>query len=190
MKAMCVLVMVSALGGINGLIFTGSRVYATLGEDHRVFAWLGRWHPRLGTPVWSLLAQAGVALAMIVSVGTPSGRNALDGLMVGVGLSPLPWDRFGGGFDTLVSITAPVFWSFFLLTGMSVLVLRAKDPDHPRPFRVPLYPVLPVIFCLSSLWMLYSSIAYAKGLSLLGIVSLGLGLPLYFLSRRERGGEK
>ena len=42
--------------------------------------------------------------------------------------------------------TAPVFWLFFLLVGVSLFVLRRRDPDLPRPFRVPLYPVLPLLF--------------------------------------------
>src|SRR5262249_39907656 len=49
--AMSVLVMVSALGAMNGLIFAGSRVYAALGRDHSLFAGLGRWHATLGAPI-------------------------------------------------------------------------------------------------------------------------------------------
>ncbi|MEW6355675.1 MAG: amino acid permease [Planctomycetota bacterium] len=183
-RGMSLLVMVSALGCINGLIFTGSRVYATLGADHTIFSWLGRWHPRLRTPLWSFLSQAAVVLIMILIVGTAAGRNGLDSLLQCAGLSALPWDRFGGGFGTLISGTAPVFWFFFLLSGLSLFVLRIKDPHTERPFLVPLYPLLPLVFCLTSIGMLYSSVNYAKGLALLGIVPVLLGLPLYIISRR------
>ena len=183
MKGMCLLVILSALGGLNGLILTGSRVHAALGADHRVFAWLGRWHPGRGSPVRSLVAQAGVSLLMIVAIGTASGRQTLDTLMVGAGLSAVPWERYGGGFGALVSGTAPVFWLFFLLTGLSLFVLRRKDRGIERPFSVPLYPLLPVVFCLMCAYMLYSSIAYAKELSLFAVVPVLLGLPLYFISR-------
>ena len=46
-RVMSVIVMISALGAVNGIVFTGARIYATMGEDHRFFAWLSRWHPKL-----------------------------------------------------------------------------------------------------------------------------------------------
>jgi len=182
-KGMAVLVMISALGAVNGMIFTGSRVYASLGADHRVFAFLGHWDPRFRAPIWSLLTSAGVALAMIFTVGTQQGRDLLDGSLTSFGLGRLPWKDFGGGFGTLVSGTAPVFWLFFLLTGLSLFTLRDKDHGLERPFSVPFYPFTPFIFCLTSVYMLYSSLTYARQLALLGIVPLLLGVPLYFISR-------
>ena len=180
---MSLLVVVSALGAMNGLIFTSSRVYAALGADHSLFALLGRWHPRLHSPVWSLLTQAALTLLMIVAVGTANGQRMLDGLLVKVGLNPLSWGEYDGGFDIVVRGTAPVFWLFFLMTGVSLFVLRNKDHAIQRTFRVPLYPFVPGVFCLTCAYMLYSSVAYARELSLLGIVPLALGVPLYFVSR-------
>ena len=82
------------------------------------------------------------------------------------------------GFDTLVAGTSPLFWFFFLLTGISLLVLRYKD-RAPRAFPVPLFPIVPLVFIAASGYMLYASIAYAKALSLMGIVPLLVGIPLY-----------
>ena len=188
-RGMSIIVMISALGAINGLIFAGSRVYASLGADHSVFAVLGRWHPRFGAPVWSLLAQAVISILLIVAVGTESGRTTVDRALEAVTLDPLPWAKYYGGFNTLVAGTAPVFWSFFLLTGLSLFVLRFKDKNIHRPFRVPLFPVVPLVFCATCGYMLYSSLDYAGGLSLLGMVPLAVGLPLYFLSRRIRADQ-
>jgi len=182
-KAISLLVMLSALGAINGLIFTGSRVYVSLGTDHRIFAFLGRWNARRSTPVWSLLAQTAIALLLIVIVGTETGQNAVDRALEMVWLKPLPWADYYGGFNTLVAATAPVFWVFFLLSGYSLLILRAKDPHIKRPFSAPFYPLEPILFVGMCYFMLFSAISYAKGLSLLGIVPLLLGLPLYFLSQ-------
>ncbi|TMQ33272.1 MAG: amino acid permease [Planctomycetota bacterium] len=56
-RIMCLLVMISALGAMNGMILTGSRVYSAMGADYGLFAWLGKWHPRLGSPLWSILTQ-------------------------------------------------------------------------------------------------------------------------------------
>lgn len=188
-RAMSLLVMISALGAVNGLIFTGARVYSSMGKDHSVFALLGRWSPRFGVPVWSLLAQAVIALLLIVAVGTAAGRGVIDGALRLVRLKALPWEEYFGGFDTLVAGTAPVFWTFFLLTGISLFVLRMKDRGIERPFSAPLFPLTPIVFCLMCVYMLYSSIAYAKWLTLLGVVPLAVGLPLYFISRRTAVAE-
>ena len=99
-----------------------------------------------------------------------------------VGFSGLPWKDFGGGFETLVAGTAPVFWSFFLLTGLSLFALREKEPNTARPFRVPFYPFTPFIFCMTCVYMLHSSLTYAKLLALIGIIPVLVGVPLYFLS--------
>jgi APA family basic amino acid/polyamine antiporter len=181
-KGMSILVMLSALGAINGLIFTGARIYVGLGRDHRVFAWLGRWSARRGAPVWSLLAQGIITLMLILLVGTERGRNAVDVVVASVGLT-VPWETYFGGFETLVAGSAPVFWVFFLLTGLSLFRLRELDRDIQRPFSVPWYPLLPVIFCTTCEYMLYSAVKYAGGLSLLGLVPLAIGIPLYLLSQ-------
>lgn len=181
---MSVLVMLSALGAIQGLVFTGSRIYASVGADHPAFAALGRWHPRFRTPARALAVQACVAVAWIVGVGSEAGRAFLDACARFSGLPTLPWDRFGGGFETLVAGTAPVFWLFFLGTGIAVIVLRRREPGLARPFRVPLFPWTPLLFCASCLYMLHASLSYAGGLAAVGLVPVLLGLPVYGLSRR------
>lgn len=187
--AMSLLVMAASLGAVNALILTGSRVYSSLGEDHRLFARLSRWHPRWKSPIWSLAAQAAVSVLLILVVGTALGRSAFDAGLRTLRLQPLAWEQYEGGFDMLIAGTAPAFWFFFLSTGLSVFVLRFRDPQRQRPFAVPWYPLIPAAFCLMSLYMLYASIVHAKALSLLGIVPLLLGLPLYWISRRLSGRE-
>ncbi len=182
-KAMCVLVMISALGAINGLIFTGSRVCSALGAEHSVFAMLGRWHPKLGSPLWSLLTLAAVSLAMIVGVGTDAGQNAIDSALSAITGHTIPWQKYDGGFTTLFAGTAPVFWTFFLLTGLSIFVLRMKDAHVERPFRIPLYPLVPLVFCAMCGYGIYSSMTYAKWVSLLGWIPLAVGVPLFLVSR-------
>jgi amino acid transporter len=183
-KAVSLLVMVSALGTVNGMILTGSRLYATLGADYRLFAWLGRWHRRLRSPIAALLTQAGISLAMIAGVGTAAGRSALDAVLALARLPAASWEGHGG-FETLLRCSAPVFWLFFLLTAVSLFVLRRKDRALPRPFAVPLYPVAPLLFCGTCATMLYAGIRYAGTLGLVGAVLVLAGLPLFFLSRRR-----
>jgi amino acid transporter len=227
---MCILVMVSALGAVNGLIFTGARVYSTIGKDYPLLSWMSGWDRRHGAPVPALITQGILALGLIFLVGTDEGRRSINKALeatlikseavemnapaVGIEvkakktylLEPMDWaDSYlaktdlpegakaarlaAGGFDTLLTCTAPVFWAFFLLTGVSLFVLRERDKEVDRPFRVPLYPELPLIFCLSCGYMLYSSISYALerqwkgGLFLLGVAPLVIGILLYRFSR-------
>jgi amino acid transporter len=163
------------------LILAGSRLHASVGADYRIFSWMGRWNARLNSPVYSLVAQACVSLLLIVGVGTEAGRGAIDRVLTGVGLPALPWSQYEGGFETLVAGTSPLFWLFFLLTGVSLLVLRRKDRGRPRPFSAPFYPIVPLIFISVSGYMLYASVAYAGALSLLGIVPLLIGIPLFLI---------
>lgn len=164
-RLLTVLILVSALGALQGTIFTAARVYSALGSDHRAFALLGCWSHR-GTPVWSLVLQAVVSL----------------GLVAGVGLG------WGGqnGFDALVKCSAPVFWLFFLLTGLSLFVSRVRDRDLERPFRVPLYPLTPLVFCGMCAAMLTGSLLYARAEALLGLAILLAGVPAYWMSQAGR----
>jgi basic amino acid/polyamine antiporter, APA family len=192
--AMSALVMVSALGAANGLILTGARVYATLGNDYPLFGWLGHWRPRRGAPILALLVQALITVGMLFALGTRQGHEYVNELLVYasrvgefLGFDAIELERSwtaGKAFDTLFSHTAPVFWFFFLMTGLSLFILREKNPNLPRPFSVPFYPVLPIIFCNTCVYMLYKSVAYVGGHALFAIALVLVGLPLYWLSRR------
>jgi amino acid transporter len=171
------LVMLSALGAINGTILTGAHVLRELGRDEPRLAWLGGSTNVAGTPVRGLLAEAAVALLLVLAVGTASGRRALDGVLAALWLPEIPWEAYHGGFETLVAAAAPLFWLFLLLTGASLFVLRRRDPTRARPFRAPLYPWTPLLFCAACGYMLWMSVAYARGLCLVAlapIVSAGL----------------
>jgi amino acid transporter len=184
-QVMCLLVMISALGAVNGLTFTSSRIYAALGADHRVFGRLSRWHPKWGTPIWSLLTQATMALTLIAAVGTSVGRQILNSAFQAMGFQSISWAG-RGGFETLLQCSAPVFWLFFLLSGLSLFVLRLKDRDKERPFSVPLFPFVPLIFVATCGYMLYSGIKFADKLGLVGGGLLLAGIPLWLISRTRR----
>lgn len=132
------MVAIAAVTSINATIFTGARTNYAMGRDFPLFAPLGRWNARADAPINAFIIQG------VISLG-----------LVGLGM----WTR--EGIQTIVDYAAPVFWFFFLLVGISLFVLRRKEPDAERPFRVPLYPLTPIIFCLTSCYLLYSSLRYA-----------------------------
>ena len=123
---------------------------------------------------------------LVFAVGTAFGRGWVDQTLIVIGLDGLPWEEYFGGFETLVAGTAPVFWGFFLMTGLAFFVLREHDGERERPFRTPLYPITPIVFCGMCSYMLYSSLAYAQGLSIIGLLPLAIGVPLYLISDFRR----
>jgi amino acid transporter len=137
-KVLGLLVAVAALTSINATMVVGSRSNFALGRDWKSLAGLGSWNVRSGSPVAGLWFQAIVSLALI-GLGTQQ----------------------ADGFSAMVEFTAPVFWAFLCLVSIALVRLRKVDAGAPRPFRVPLYPVLPLVFGVACAWLTYSSITYA-----------------------------
>ena len=158
-----VLVAISALTSANATIFTGARTNYAVGRDFRLFEFLGRWRKNQNTPTNALLVQGAIALVLVL-IGTTTRK----------------------GFATMVEYTAPVFWFFFFMVGLSLIILRIKDRNIKRPFRAPFHPVLPIVFCASCLYMLQASVAYAGVGALAGIAVLLVGLPVYLVARSSQ----
>ena len=159
--AVSVAVVVAALSTLNATIFTGARVYFAMARDLTLLPRVGEWDARGLTPTNGLLLQGVVALAL-----------------VGLGMATR------SGFKSMVDYTAPVFWVFMLLVGAAVIVLRRREPDRVLPFRVPLYPLTPILFCLSCLYMLHASVAYTGIGALVGVLVVLAGTPLLLFRRR------
>lgn len=189
-KIISALVMVSSLGSIHGLLFTGMRLYGTFGRDHQVFAWLAGKEDKSDSK-GALFAQAAFSILLIAVVELAyHWRVVLCEAAGACGIELDPGFQTQGDIYRLVACTAPVFWLFFLLTGCSLFVLRWRDADIERPYLVPLYPVLPLIFVLSCAFMLYKSSAYAleqqpaEAIVVVGLMLLGV--PLGIWSARAR----
>jgi amino acid transporter len=158
-KFISFLIALSALGSINAAIITGARTNYALGKDFSSFGFLGKWDEEANTPRHALLLQGSVTFALVL-LGTLTRK----------------------GFVTMVDYTAPVFWAFFFLTGLSLLILRSKNSKIARPFKVPLYPLTPLFFCGICLYMLRSSLIYTGIGALLGVaVLMGGTVILLFL---------
>jgi basic amino acid/polyamine antiporter, APA family len=190
-KVMSALVMFSALGSIHGLLFTGMRLYGTFGRDHPVFAWLAGKGEDKHHSLGALFAQAAFSILLIAVIELAyHWRLVLGEVAAWCGIDFDAEANLGGDIERLVCCTAPVFWLFFLLTGCSLFVLRWRDPHIERPYRVPLYPMLPLVFVLSCAFMLYKSAAYAleqqpaEAIVVAGLMLLGV--PLGIWSARAR----
>jgi amino acid transporter len=163
-------VCVSALTTMNAAIFTGARTNWALGRDFGRFAFLGNWRDSGSTPANALLVQLAIMLILIWA-----GAQTRD------------------GFEAMVAYGLPVFWTFMLLTGLTLFVFRSKDQQQPV-FKVPLYPIIPIAFLGMCAFMIWSSFDYVANspygpkfgnLVLAGLVVMAAGIPLYFFSRRK-----
>ena len=117
------LIAISAVTSANATILLGSRTIYAFGKDEPMFSKLGKWNLRHDGPSNAIVTVTTISLAL-VALGAVT----------------------RSGFSTMVDYTAPVFWFFFVLTGMSLFVLRRRHPDRPRPFSVPFYPITPILF--------------------------------------------
>jgi len=155
------LIAISALTSANATILLASRTVFAFGRDEPMFAALGRWNMRHDGPTTAMLTIGLISLALVL-------LGAIT----------------RSGFATMVDYTAPVFWFFFALTGLSLFVLRRRFPDRPRPFSVPFYPVTPIVFVCTCLYLLYSSVVYTGVGALVGIGVLAVGAVLLLFRGR------
>ena len=156
-----VLVLVSILGGINACTLMAPRIILAMSRDRLLPASLATVNPG-GTPTVAHWTGIGVAVAFIIS----------------------------GTFNTVLALCAFFFVANYTMSFLSVFALRRKEPDAPRPFRVPGYPVTTGLAVLVSVAFLVGSVVSDWGNSWKSIVLLGLSYPVYrvVLARRDRAG--
>ncbi len=152
------LICICTLGGTNGTIFTGSRIYYALGERVKVLSFLGNWSERFNTPAYALITQ---------------------------GLLTIPIILLAGSFSSSVVYTTTVVWLFFLATGISVFVLRWKEPETKRPNPVYLHPITTLAFCGSCVLLIWGAVDYDPKGSIASLLLLLSGIPVYLYSVKK-----
>lgn len=157
------IVITTALSTANATIITGARTNYALGRDFSLLSFIGRWNQEKNTPANALIVQGVIAL-----------------ILVGLGF----WSK--EAVSTMVDYTAPVFWLFLLLTTLTLFVFRFRHGVDELPFRVPLYPVTPILFLVVCCYMLYSSLAFTGTGALIGAGILIAGVPVYLLARKRQ----
>ena len=164
--ALGIIVALAAITSINATIIIGSRTMQSLGADWRGLNWLGQWQDEINVPARAILIQALISLSLVAF-----GAFQHD------------------GFQAMVEFTAPVFWFFLTLVGLSLIFLRTLEPNAHRPFCVPLYPWIPILFCISSAYLTWSSIQYAASQNAASVsigVMLAGAVVLVLLKTKER----
>ena len=164
-------VMVSTFGAANAIILATARVFFAMARANALPPAFGAAHPRFHTPGASLILQ-GVWSVLLL---------------------------FSGTFDTLTDMLIFVSWIFYAAAAAGVFILRRREPETPRPYRVPGYPWVPALFIAFSLAYLVLTVvndvngylaAQRAGQpavinSVFGVALVLAGVPLFFLFRRR-----
>lgn len=159
-KIMAGAIMISVFGALNGLILSGPRLYYAMAKDGLFFKNAGVLHAKTNVPVFGLVIQ-GIWSCVLATSG-----------------------RYGDLLDMVV-FAALVFYT---LTVGSVIILRKKQKDAERPFKVPFYPVLPILYIVCAGAVCLGQIIGRPGYSGAGLLIILVGLPVFFIWQKKSGG--
>lgn len=152
-------IMVSVFGSLNGYLMTAARVPQAMAEKGQLplSRLIGKLHPKFGTPTNALLMQALLAVVYI----------------------------FSGTFNALTDLLIFVLWIFFTMGVFGVFILRKRGLSDKSAYRVPLYPITPIIGIAGGLFILGSTVLSRFGGSMIGIGITLLGLPVYWYLKKK-----
>ena len=153
--AIALIILLSMTGTANGHIMTSSRVFYAMARDGLFFKGIAKVHPRYLTPHLSIIMLTSWAAVLSLS----------------------------GTFEQLFSYVIFGFWIFMGLTVAGVILLRRKRPDLPRPYRTWGYPLTPLLFILSSVFLTINSLVHDFRNSAFGLGLIALGIPVFFVWR-------
>ncbi len=155
-RLMTALVLISIFGCLATTVLYCARIYLPMSRDGLFFEALGRVHPKHHTPGASLIAQGAWGIAL----------------------------TFSGTYEQLYTYVIFAIFLFHAVTGVAVIVLRRSRPDEPRPFRVPGYPWIPLVFVAVCLVFVGNTLLEKPVESVIGLGILVAGLPAYLWWRR------
>lgn len=150
--AIATVVIVSALGALNGIILAGPRVYYAMAQDGLAFRWMGAVHPEKRTPYLAIGAQAVWSCVLVA----------------------------GNSYRTLFSRVVYTEWLFFALLAAGLVVVARRKLCRPRYLSLA-FPLLPLVFIAASLAIAVNQIRVDPRGSAFGLGLLLLGLPVYFV---------
>ncbi len=151
------MVMISTFGTVNATSMTTARVYFAMAKDQLFFASLGEVHPKYRTPAKSLVIQA-VWASLLTLTGT---------------------------YDQIFTYVIFAGWIFYALGAAAVFILRKKMPDAPRPYKVPGYPYVPIVFIIVATWFVLNTIVQQTADSMVGLLLVAAGIPFYLYWKKQ-----
>jgi APA family basic amino acid/polyamine antiporter len=149
----------SMLVTLNGTIMSGARVPFALARDRYFFPALAEVHPRYHTPSVAIVVQAVLAIILLL---------------------------LGGSFRQFFSLAIFAEWLFYMVAGSTIFVFRRREPQARRPYRVWGYPVVPILFVLTSALLLYYTFTDNLRNSALGCLVILAGVPVFYSFARAR----
>lgn len=154
-------IMISIFGALNGYLMTGVRVPFAMAQD-KIFPFhnfFGKVDDKFQTPINTFVIEVVLASLYVLS----------------------------GSFDTLTNLVVFVMWIFFVMCVCGIFILRSKHKDLERPYKVPLYPFVPLIGIIGGVYILVSTFITDYLSAIYGIGITLLGLPIYFYINKRKG---
>jgi len=160
-KIIAAIILVSMFSAANGIALTAPRLYYSMARDRVFFQQLAEVHPRFGTPA-NAVVVCSVWAMLLAAIGS---------------------------FEQLFTYVVFVGWIFYALGGVAVFVYRRRQPNAVRPFRVPGYPVTPLLFVAAAAAVVVNTIVTQPGRAAMGLIVTAVGVPFFFVWRatRDRG---
>jgi APA family basic amino acid/polyamine antiporter len=160
-KGVAVVILVSIFSASNGLTLTLPRLFYAMSRDRLFFAKLAEVHPTFGTPAPAILGTALWSSLLVLS----------------------------GTFEQLLTYVVFMSWLWFALAALAIFVYRRREPEAPRSFKTPGYPITPILFVLSGLVIVVNTVFAQPRQSLIGLAITVAGLPAYAWWKARRGKE-
>jgi len=151
-----VLVIVSTFGFLNLALMTAPRVYYAMAKDGLFFASVARVSPRTHVPIVAIATQGVLAVVFVLS----------------------------NTYGQLVGYAVYADWIFFALAAVALIVFRRTRPDAPRPYKTPLYPVVPIVFIVAGIGIVVNTFFTDTRNAVIGSIIIALGVPVFVLWQR------
>lgn len=157
-KIITVGILISVFGTLNGYLLTGPRIPYTLAKQNTLPF----------SSKFEKLNKGGVPANAIWLIAVLACLYALS-----------------GQFNLLTDLTVFIIWVFYVLTFIGVMKLRKEQPNLNRPYRVPLYPIIPLIAIAGGLFVIVNQLFTATAIALGGIIVTLIGIPVYsYMSKK------
>jgi APA family basic amino acid/polyamine antiporter len=157
--AIALAVFISTFGTTGIYTLTAPRIYYAMATDGLFFRKVAQLHPRYRTPAFAIIVQSLWAVVLIL---------------------------FWGTFENLISYVVFTDWIFFAMAGISIFVMRAREPKAARPYRTAGYPLTPLFFVAVSLWFVFNTFVSRPEQAWAGIGFLAMGVPVYYIWNKQR----